>query len=279
MSAGQAAILGLVEGATEYLPVSSTGHLLLTQHLLGIDSSGKSKTAIDAYEICIQAGAILAVLLLYARRVRSIVAGVFGKDQAGRRLAINMVAAFLPAAIIGFILEKPIKHYLFGMWPVVLAWFVGGVAILLVSRKRNPTQDVALGRQLEQLSVSQALIIGGMQCFAMWPGVSRSLITILGGMLVGLSAVAAVEFSFLLGLVTLSAATLFEAVQNGSEIIHVFGWINPLIGFAVACVSAVVAVKWMVGYLNRHGLAIFGYYRIALGVIIAGLLLIGSIAK
>ncbi|MHB9130123.1 MAG: undecaprenyl-diphosphate phosphatase [Armatimonadota bacterium] len=274
LSVLQAVILGLVEGITEYLPVSSTGHLLLTQYALRIVTSEQSKEAINAYEIVIQAGAILAVLLLYTGRVRKMLAGVLGRDVAGRRLAINTLVAFLPAAIIGFLFSKIIKLWLFGLWPVTVAWLVGGLVILLIARRRGPT-DGAPGKELEDLTVPQALTIGGLQCIAMWPGVSRSLTTILGGMLVGLSTAAAVEFSFLLGLVTLGAATLYDTLKHGSEIVQHLGWLNPLIGFAVACLSAMLAVKWMVGYLNRHSLNVFGYYRIALAIIIGALVLAG----
>ncbi|MBI2519553.1 MAG: undecaprenyl-diphosphate phosphatase [Bdellovibrio sp.] len=275
MTTGQAVLLGLVEGVTEYLPVSSTGHLLLTQHLLGIETSGNKSAAILAYEICIQSGAILAVLFLYAGRVRSVLAGILGRDQIGRRLAFNLLIAFLPAAVIGVLFEKLIKAHLFGMWPVVTAWVTGGIAILLVSRRSAISRTTNLGQQLENLTISQALMIGSLQCIAMWPGVSRSLVTILGGVLVGLSTVAAIEFSFLLGLVTLSAATLFEAFKYGPEMIQVFGISNPLIGLVTACIAAIIAVKWMVTYLGRSGMALFGYYRIALGSVVAGLMFLG----
>ncbi|HAZ14968.1 MAG: hypothetical protein A2X86_14330 [Bdellovibrionales bacterium GWA2_49_15] len=275
MTTGQALLMGLVEGITEYLPVSSTGHLLLTQRLLGIDTIGNNTAAITAYEICIQSGAILAVLFLYAGRVRTVLAGVFGRNQVGRHLAFNLVVAFLPAAIIGLLFEKVIKGHLFGMWPVVTAWLIGGIAILLVAGRTTVSRDGNLGLQLENLTISKALIIGCLQCIAMWPGVSRSLVTILGGTLVGLSGIAAIEFSFLLGLITLSAATLFEAFKHGPEMIQALGIINPLVGLATACVSAIIAIKWMVAYLSRSGLALFGYYRIALGTIVACLMFLG----
>ena len=271
----QALILGLVEGLTEYLPVSSTGHLLLAQRLMGIDSS----TASDAFAICIQAGAILAVLGIYRQRVAQMVMGAVGRNEAGQRLLINLLSALVPAAVLGLLLEKPIKKYLFGgdewgLWPVVAAWFAGGMAILVVSlaRRRRGTSPTT-GFDLEHLTVRMALIVGLAQCIAMWPGVSRSLITIVGGVLVGLSLPAAVELSFLLGVITLTAATAYDALKHGPEMLATYGATPLLIGFGAAWLSAVLAVKWMVGYLKSHGMEIFGWYRVALAFVVAAWLL------
>lgn len=269
----QAVILGLVEGLTEYLPVSSTGHLLLAQRLLGI---GASDTA-DAFAICIQVGAIIAVLGLYFSHVRKMALGVLGKNPEGLRLAINIIAAFLPAAICGLILEKPIKKYLFGgdawgMWPIVAAWLVGGIAILAVSYWKSGQKTGAPKLGLADLTWRMAIIIGLIQCVAMWPGVSRSLVTIVGGLLVGLSLPAAVEFSFLLGVLTLSAATAYDGLKHGREMLESFGPLALLLGLLAAWVSAVLAVRWMVSYLNTHGMQIFGYYRIALAIVVGVLL-------
>ena len=271
----QAFILGLVEGITEYLPVSSTGHLLLAQRLLGIPSS----TASDAFAISIQGGAILAVLGLYRARVAGMVRGLLGQDETGKRLALNLIAAFIPAAVLGLLLEKIIKKYLFageawGLWPVVAAWFVGGIAILAVSWWRKRKGDSPrVGLSLEQLTLRMAVIVGVAQCLAMWPGVSRSLITIVGGVMVGLSLPAAVELSFLLGVVTLSAATAKDAWDNGAEMLAAYGPVPLAIGFFAAWVSAVLAVRWMVGYLNRHGMEIFGWYRVLLAIAVTAWLL------
>lgn len=271
-----ALILGVVEGLTEYLPVSSTGHLLLTQRILGIQSS----EAADAFAICIQGGAIIAVLGLYFRRVLQMGRGLLGQDSEGLRLGLGILAAFIPAAILGFLLDKTIKRYLFGeewgLWPVVAAWFVGGVAILVVTwARRNRHRTPGDGLRLEQLTIRMAAIIGVAQCLAMWPGVSRSLITIVGGVLVGLSLPAAVEFSFLLGVLTLSAATVYDGLKHGAVMLESFGPTALLLGTFAAWLSAVLAIKWMVGYLNRHGMAIFGYYRIGLAVVVTVALLLG----
>lgn len=271
----QAFILGLVEGLTEYLPVSSTGHLLLAQRLMGIESSAAS----DAFAICIQAGAIVAVLGLYRARVAQMAAGVLGRNDTGRQLFINLVSAFIPAAVLGLLLEKPIKKYLFGgdawgLWPIVAAWLVGGLAILAVSysRKRRGASP-ATGLDLDHLTIKMALIVGFAQCLAMWPGVSRSLITIVGGVLVGLSLPAAVELSFLLGVITLTAATAYDALKHGSAMLETYGVVPLLIGFGAAWLSAVLAVKWMVGYLKSHGMEIFGWYRVLLAIAVAAWLL------
>ncbi len=272
----QALILGLVEGLTEYLPVSSTGHLLLTQRLLGIGQSEVS----DAFAICIQAGAIVAVLGLYWKRVAQMLRGVLGQDRDGLRLAINLGVAFLPAAIIGLLLEKKIKLYLFGetfgLWPTVIAWFVGGVAILATAwHRRERKAEQGAGWSLDALTWKMALFIGIAQCVAMWPGTSRSLMTIVAGVLVGLSLISAVEFSFLLGVLTLSAATAKDAFSHGSEMLHDYGIVTILVGALAAWIAAVLAVKWMVSYLTRHGLGIFGWYRIALALVVALIISLG----
>lgn len=271
----QAFILGIVEGITEYLPISSTGHLLVTQRLLGIDSSNSA----DAFAICIQAGAILAVLGLYRLRVWKMTLGMLGRDAIGRNLAFSIIVAFLPAAVIGLLLEKTIKKYLFGgdewgLWPVVAAWFFGGVAILAVTmfrRMRGATPHSGL--DLEHITLRMAFVVGLFQCIAMWPGVSRSLLTIVGGLMVGLSVPAAVEFSFLLGVVTLTAATAYDAMKYGQEMLAHYGMLPLLVGFGAAWLSAVIAVKWMVAYLKSHGLEIFGWYRIGAAFVVASWLL------
>jgi len=281
MTNGQAVILGVVEGLTEYLPVSSTGHLLMAERIMGIGDSTstsseirqRTKEASDAYTMCIQLGAIIAVLGLYFRRVRQMMRGLMGRDPAGRRLLLNIFAGFLPAAVIGLLFNKTIKTHLFGPWPVVIAWFVGGLAILVVSwRNQINNRQARSGMSLDDLTWQLALIIGFAQCIAMWPGVSRSLVTIVGGLLVGLSMSATVEYSFLLGMVTLGAATVYDALKHGEVMLQTFDALSLTIGLVFAFVSAVVSVKWMVAYLNRHGLGLFGYYRVGLAVVTAGLL-------
>ena len=264
-------ILGIVEGLTEYLPISSTGHLYLVTQLLGI--GGSHQAAANAYSICIQLGAILAVISLYPRRIKQIANGIIGSNTSGRKLAASILLAFVPAAVAGLVFEGLIKNYLFGLWPVSIAWIVGGLVILAVSRQCSDSQTGKTGCNLEELTLKQAAFIGCVQCMALWPGVSRSLATILGAVLIGVSLPAAVEFSFLLGLVTLGTATLYEALKQGHLVIATFGWLSPLIGLITAYLSAVVAVRWMVSYINRRGMSGFGYYRLVIGCLTIVLLM------
>ena len=262
----QALILGLVEGITEYLPVSSTGHLLIAQRLLGIEEG----EAANAYAIAIQAGAIVAVLGTYRQRVGGMINGLLGRDAAGLNLALCIIAAFLPAAILGVLFDDRIEQYLFGVKPVIAAWIVGGVLILALSRWVAARRE---GLDLAGLTWRTAVIIGFIQALAMWPGTSRSLVTILGGLAVGLSLAAAVEFAFLLGVVTLTAASAYSIVKSGDGMLGSYGWPALITGFVAAWISAALAVKWMVIWLNRHGLAVFAWWRFAAAGLAAWLLL------
>jgi undecaprenyl-diphosphatase len=275
LSIWKAIVLGLVEGVTEYLPVSSTGHLLIAGRLLGLgDASGTAKTALDGYAVIIQVGAIAAVLVISWRRVLSILNGLIGKDAVGRKLLIALVVAFIPAAVIGKGGDSIISERLLQPWPVVAAWIVGGIVMLVLW----PRLKDRSGAALETITTKQALLIGLAQTAALWPGTSRSFVTILGALLVGLSLAAAVEFSFLLGLLTLTAASAYTALTDGSVVVDAYGLATPLIGIAVAAVSAFVAVRFMVAALNKGGLAPYGWYRIGAGVATALLLATGIIA-
>lgn len=267
MDLWQALILGLVEGLTEFLPVSSTGHLLVVQRLLGIEET----EAANAYAIVIQVGAIAAVLGLYRKRVGQLALGALGRDPVGFKLSIALGVAFMPAAVLGFTAGKTIEQYLFGPWPVVAAWALGGVVILAVAPRLRGLE----GRPLEELGLRMALIVGVAQCAALWPGVSRSLATILGGVAAGLSLTAAVEFSFLLGLITLGAATAYKSMDSGGAILEAYGLPELVTGFVVAWLSALLAVRWMIDWLGRRGLAVFGWWRLGAAIVVATLLLVG----
>ena len=271
----QALILGIVEGVTEYLPVSSTGHLILASWLLGFSGDEKVWQAANTFNIVIQAGAIAAVGGLYWRRIRQMAAGLIGRDAAGRRLAVNLLIAFLPAAALGPLLAKRIEAHLFAPWPVVGALFVGAWLMLAVaqSRRINPPADGGGG--LDDLDWRIALLIGFGQCIAMWPGTSRSMMTIVAALMLGLRPRAAAEFSFLLGLITLTAATGYKTVFGGAEMLAQFGLGAIVIGFVAATISALLAVRWMVTFLTRRGVGPFGWYRLVIAVVLAALIACG----
>jgi undecaprenyl-diphosphatase len=276
----QAVVLGLVEGVTEYLPVSSTGHLILASALLGLHTPEQHE-AVATFEIAIQGGAILAVLGLYRARVARMLAGAVGRDPAGLRLLLQLLVAFAPAALLGPLLDDPIEAHLFRPLPVLAALLLGGVWMIWLDRRRDPHAGVAL----EALSARAALAIGLFQCVAMWPGTSRSMMTIAGGVLLGLRAPAAAEFSFLLGVPTLGAACAFKLAKNllsafqgeGRTLFEALGAAPVALGFAVAAASAAVAVRWLVAFLGRHGLAPFGWYRVALALVLGALAASGAL--
>jgi len=267
----EAAILGLVEGLTEYLPVSSTGHLLVTAELLGLRDTAESTEAIETFAICIQIGAIFAVLVLYWSRIQQMLDGLLGRSDEGRRVLIAVITAFVPTAILGVTFFGIVRDRFFGVGPIAWAWLIGGIGVLVLSR--TDWFDRASG-EITELTMGKAAIIGVAQALAAWPGVSRSLITIVACVAVGLKLSAAVEFSFLLGLITLSAATVYEGLRGGQEMFDTFGFVNPLIGLLVGFLSAVAAVRWMVTWLNERGFEVFGWYRIAIGIL--ALVLLGS---
>jgi undecaprenyl-diphosphatase len=245
------------------------------------------KLSADAFAICIQGGAILAVLGLYYKHVIRMVKGVFGQDPEGLKLAIAILVGFMPAAVLGVLLNDIIEEKLFGMWPVIAAWIFGGIGIIwTVSwRRKNPPRGN--GRDILKLAWQSALFIGLLQCVAMWPGTSRSLMTICGGLIVGLSVKAAVEYSFLLGVLTLTAATAKKAVWSiegagtqyeswlgGTRLMwDTYGPAPLIVGIIAAAISAAFAVKWLVTFLQSHGLQGFGYYRIFVGITVGILVL------
>jgi undecaprenyl-diphosphatase len=264
----QAAILGIVEGLTEFLPVSSTGHLILAGHAMGLSGS-----AVDAFEIVIQAGALLAVVGLYRARIGEILAGIFRNNAGGRALLVRLIVAFLPAAVIGFLTHSWIKEHLFGPRPVAVALLLGGIAILVVERMRHRARQ-PIAAVVTEIPVWGALVIGLAQVLSLWPGTSRAMTTILAALLVGATPVVAAEFSFLLALPTLGAATLFDLVKHHDELLGpAMGGPAPLvIGLATAAIVAAIAIRGFLTYLTRRGLAPFGWYRIVIGIVLIAVL-------
>lgn len=275
----QAAILGVVEGLTEYLPVSSTGHLILASHYL--DLSTRSQTsgplgpkiiknpAIDAFEVIIQVGAILAVLGLYRHQVARMGRGALGRDRRGRHLLVCLGIAFAPAAVFGLLLHDWITEHLFSPYTVAGALIVGGVLMIAVEHmfwRRKPRKRRI--SKVDHIRYWQALVIGLAQCLAMWPGTSRSMVTILAAVIVGLNLVTAAEFSFLLALPTLGGATLYALLKDFGPLMDACGPLTLIVGIVVAGIAAALAVKAFVKWLTRHGMLPFGVYRIVLGALV-----------
>lgn len=267
----KAVVLGLVEGATEYLPISSTGHLLVAERIMDVGQTKADEAATDTYTVVIQIGAILAVLGIFRKRFALMLQGVVGRSAEGRSLVISLLLAFVPAAVMALALQDPIKSRLLKPWPVVVAWVVGGAVILVFGRYRGRVTEKIMS--LSAIPPRVALGIGVAQVLALWPGTSRSLVTILAALVLGCSLTTAVEFSFLLGFVTLSAATGYELLKHGSTMVDTFGIMNPLIGVVVAGLAAFIAVKWMIGYLEHRSLDVFGWYRFGAAALTAVLLL------
>jgi undecaprenyl-diphosphatase len=257
-----ALVLGIVEGLTEYLPVSSTGHLILVDRLLG---SGQSEAA-KSYEIVIQLGAILAVLVYYRdllwQRARELPSG---KPEA-TRLLLALVAGFLPTAVAGLVLRKWIKAHLFGTHPVAVALIVGGVVMIAVELVRGRKPDDGESR-LGDVTPMRGFLIGIGQCASLIPGTSRSMATIVSGQLVGLTTATAAEFSFLLALPTLGAATLYEAFKARHEL-ATLGGASVAVGMLTSFLVAWAVIAAFITYLKRRGLVPFGVYRIILGALV-----------
>jgi undecaprenyl-diphosphatase len=245
----KAAILGIVEGLTEFLPVSSTGHLILTAHILGIPHTNFTKT----FEIAIQLGSILAVLFIYFER--------FLKDSETWK---RIILAFIPTGVLGFLLYKVIKKFFIGNdLLVVVNLVVGGLVLLCVDRFFRQEERIA---DVRGISLKKSFFIGVFQALATVPGVSRSAATIIGGMVVGLNRRAAAEFSFMLAVPTMFAATTYDLLKSRSEL-SFQDWQILLVGFAFAFFTAMVTVKAFLNFISKHSFFIFGVYRILAGIL------------
>ncbi|AKT38572.1 undecaprenyl-diphosphate phosphatase [Chondromyces crocatus] len=266
MSWIDALLLGILEGLTEFLPVSSTGHLILLGSWLGHEDE-----AAKTLEVVIQLGAVMAVVVYYRNRLLDLGRGVLARDPASLRFVMALGIAFMPAAGLGYLLHKKIKALLFGPMPVAVALIVGGVVMIAMERLQRKRGQEGLTR-LQDVTPKRALIIGIAQAFALWPGASRSMSSILGGQLVGLSTAAAAEFSFLLAIPTLGAATVFDLVKNGQTLLDApGGMLNLGVGLVVSFIVALLVISGFLRYLKRFGLTPFGWYRIALGVLVLAL--------
>jgi undecaprenyl-diphosphatase len=257
----KALIMGIVEGLTEFLPISSTGHLILAGSLLNFTGD-----KIKVFEIVIQAGAIFAVCWEYRVKIATVISGLFS-DAKAQKFALNLVVSFLPAAVLGVLFNKKIKAVLFSAVPVALAFIIGGLIILWVERRHKGDAVVARINSVDDMSVLDALKIGCAQAFALIPGTSRSGATIIGAMLFGMSRKAATEFSFFLAIPTLLGATVFSLYKErallSSADVSLFS-----IGTIAAFISAFFCVRWLLRYISTHNFSAFAWYRIAFGLVI-----------
>lgn len=255
----QALIMGLVEGITEFLPISSTGHLILTADLIHFWTKEKR----DVFEVAIQLGAILSVCYEYRVKLGEVIVGLLRKEDRAWLFAVNVLAAFLPAAIIGVATLHAIKEHLFNGVTVACALIVGGVVILWAEKR----QHVVRIHSVDDMRIRDALKVGFAQCLALIPGTSRSGATIIGGLLFGLSRKTAAEFSFFLAIPTMFAATLLDVVKNRDAFVAadlpVFA-----VGFVVSFISALLVIRGLMRFISRHDFTIFAWYRIVFGAAI-----------
>ncbi|MDD4977877.1 MAG: undecaprenyl-diphosphate phosphatase [Gallionella sp.] len=264
----KAAILGIVEGLTEFLPISSTGHLILVGDLLDFnDDRGK------VFEIVIQFAAILAVCWEYRTKLTTVATGLVQKQEVAQRFIFNLFIAFLPLAILGLAFGKAIKAHLFAPIPVAMAFIIGGF-IILWAEKRNHVTTI---ESVDEMHWKDALKMGFAQALALIPGTSRSGSTIIGGLFFGLSRKAATEFSFFLAIPTLTMATLYEVVKYRHDFhaddIGIF-----LVGSIASFISAFIAVRGLLRYISRHDFTVFAWYRIAFGLIVLGTYYTGAVS-
>ncbi len=254
----KAAIMGIVEGLTEFLPISSTGHLILAGALLGFDDE-KAKV----FDIAIQTGAILAVILVYWQKIRSTIVALPSSKDA-QRFTANVLIAFFPAVVFGLALGKMIQQNLFKPWFVATIFIVGGFMILWAEKRQQPVVRI---QEADDMRWSDALKLGLVQCLALLPGTSRSGATIIGGMLLGLSRKAATDFSFYLAIPTLIGAGVYsllkERAQLSADDLPMFG-----VGLLFSFISAWLCVRWLLRYISSHNFIPFAYYRIVFGVIV-----------
>ncbi|RKE34591.1 undecaprenyl-diphosphatase [Paraburkholderia sp. BL23I1N1] len=262
LMACKALILGVVEGLTEFLPVSSTGHLIVAGSLLNF-TDAHAKT----FDVVIQLGAILAVCWEFRRRIGSVVVGLPSRPDA-RRFTLNVIIATIPAVVLGLLFEKAIKAALFSPVPVAFALVAGGVVILWAEARQRTRGDAAARVQhVDDLGPLDALKVGLAQCFALIPGMSRSGSTIVGGMLFGLERRVATEFSFFLAIPIIFGATAYELYKDW-HLLSVDAFGSFALGFVAAFISAFACVRWLLRYISAHDFTVFAWYRIGFGLLI-----------
>lgn len=259
----QVFVLGLVEGLTEFLPISSTGHLIITANLVNFTQ----RASAGMFMVTIQAGSIFAVCWYYRYRILQVLTGIVKRDPVQMRLAINVIVAFLPAALIGVMIASTIKRHLFNPVTVAIALIIGGLIILMVENYHRKNQIQPRISSMEEMTWKDAFLVGCAQCLAMIPGTSRSGSTIIGSLLLGFSRKTAAEFSFFLSIPTIFGATVYELWQARDQAFVDF-MPGMIFGMVVSFFSALVVVHWLLRYVSNHSFKLFGWYRILFGIVI-----------
>lgn len=271
----KAIVIAIVEGVTEFIPVSSTGHMILAGDLIGFPETDFTKM----FNVVIQLGAILAIVVLYWEKLFTMAKSFFKGEKKGLNFGIALIIGVLPAAFFGFLFEDFIDQYLFKPLPVIIGLFVGAILLIFVEGRFRGKSDV---HQVEDITKLQALKIGLFQCLAMWPGMSRSSSTIMGGWINGLDSKIASEYSFFLAIPVMIGASLLKMVKFQSDVgFSTLGsteWVSFALGFLVAFLVALVCVKGFIGYIQKKPMKIFAYYRIGISLVFAVLLLTNTIS-
>ncbi len=254
----KAVFLGLIEGLTEFIPVSSTAHLLIASKIINFQSISN-----NIFEVVIQLGAILAICVLYRKKIFDLIFKI--KERSQQKFILNVTLAFLPAAVIGVAIHDLIKTYLFSSSVIAIALIVGGILMIIIDR--NPKEQNSKITDLDEITPKTAFFIGLFQCIAMIPGTSRSGATIIGGLLLGLGRKTATEFSFFLAIPTIAGASVYDFFKNSSELTSSNLYLI-LIGLVVSFLSALFVIKWFINFVSKHSFVSFGIYRIIIGILV-----------
>jgi undecaprenyl-diphosphatase len=256
----KAILLGTIEGLTEFIPVSSTAHLLISSYLIDFQTIKN-----NLFEIVIQFGAILAICVIYRQKIFSVIFNLNQKNQ--QKFVLNIFLAFLPAAIFGAVFHGLIKQYLFSNLVIAISLILGGIVMILVDKKPKTAATKNSYPQIDNIKPISAFYVGLFQCLAMVPGVSRSGATIIGGLLLGLNRKVATEFSFFLAIPTIAAASVYDLFKNYSEL-TTYNIELILVGLLAAFLSAILVIKWFINFVSKNSLLPFGVYRILVGILI-----------
>jgi undecaprenyl-diphosphatase len=283
----KAVIIAIVEGLTEFVPISSTGHMILVGQLIGFNAtSGFEKEFADLFEVVIQLGAILAVVVLYWKKIKDSIVEFFTyiasgtkKGKVGFRFGMNVIIGSVPALVLGLLLHKYIKNYLFTVQTVAVGFIVGGILLIIIEnnfRRKAKTSKVV--RDVDKINAIQSLKVGFFQCLAMWPGMSRSASTIMGGWVSGLNTTVAAEFSFFLAIPAMIGASGLDLVKfEGYSNMTANYWTALVLGFIVAFIVSLLVIDGFINYLKKKPMRVFAIYRILAGLVLVGLIFAGII--